>query len=71
LRVQDLFYLHFLYQIYYFSSEILSGLLNPAVQSVYPTPVAARKHTGLQPLFLVLDVELKQIEIQQRELKVY
>ncbi|KAI1501353.1 hypothetical protein F5X99DRAFT_203998 [Biscogniauxia marginata] len=62
-------HLHFLHQTRHFSSETLSGLLNPAVQSVHPTPAAARKHTGSRPLFSVLDVELRQIEIRQRELK--
>jgi hypothetical protein len=45
------------------SSGTLSGLLNPAVR---PNPAAARKHTGSRPLFPVLDVELRQIEIRQQ-----
>jgi hypothetical protein len=65
-----LFDLHFLHQTRHSATKILSGLLNPAVQSVHLTPAAARKYADLRLLFPVLDVKLRQIEIRQRELKV-
>jgi len=58
-----LFDLHFLHQTRHSATEILSGLLNPAVQSVHLTPAAARKYADLRLLFPVLDVKLGQIEI--------
>ena len=54
-----LFDLYFLRQTRHSATEILSGLLNPAVQSVHLTP-AARRPAAASP---VLDVKLKQIEI--------
>jgi hypothetical protein len=65
-----LFNLHFPYQTNYSITEILSGLLNQAVQSLYSTPAATREYMDLWPLFPVLDIKLRQREIRQRELKV-
>ena len=48
----------------------LSGLLNPAVQSLNSTPAAAREYTSLRSPFPVLDIKLRRREIRQRELKV-
>ena len=43
-------------------------MIKPARQSVQTTSAAARKHANLPILFLVLDIKL--IEMKQRELKV-
>ena len=52
------------------ATEIPSGLIKPAVQSVHSTLAVARKHADLLILFLVLHIKLRLIEIEQRGLKV-
>lgn len=65
-----MFNLHFPYQTRHSTTEILSGLLNLAVQSLHSTPAAAREYRDLRPLFPVLDIKLRQRGIRQRELEV-
>ena len=60
----------FPYQTRYSITEIISGLLNPAVQSLHSTPAATREYRDLWLLFPVLDIKLRQRGIRQRKLKV-
>ena len=62
--------LHFPLSNQPFYNRKLSGLLNPAVQSLHSTPAAARESTSLRSPFPVLDIKLRRREIRQRELKV-
>jgi len=61
--------LHFPLSNQPFYNRKLSGLLNPAVQSLHSTPAAAREYTSLRSPFPVLDIKLRRREIRQRELK--
>ncbi|CZR56350.1 uncharacterized protein PAC_06238 [Phialocephala subalpina] len=70
LEIRNWIHLHFLHLNRYSATVTLAGLLKPAVQSVHPIPAAARKYADLRPLFSVMALKLRQIELLQREVKV-